>query len=139
MATAAQDKQRTRLDKWLWAARFFKTRALAKDAVDGGKVHYEGQRAKSARDVQIGAKLTVVIGHDTREIIVTALADKRSNAQQAALLYTETPESIVAREAAAADRRAQALSNPVSDHRPDKRERRQIHRFRDHNVPQEPP
>lgn len=135
MATAAQDKQRTRLDKWLWAARFFKTRALAKDAIDGGKVHYDGQRAKSARDVQIGAKLTVVIGHDTRAIIVTALADKRGNAQQAALLYAETPESIVAREAAAADRRAQALSNPVSDHRPDKRERRQIHRFRDHNNP----
>lgn len=128
--SAPAGKERTRLDKWLWAARFYKTRALAQEAVDGGKVHYEGQRTKSSRDVQVGARLTVVVGYDTRDIVVTALADKRGSAQQAALLYTETPESVARREEAAAQRRALALSDPTPDHRPDKKERRQIHRFR---------
>lgn len=125
------DARRIRLDKWLWAARFFKTRGLAQEAVEGGRVHYEGQRAKPARDVQIGARVAITIGHDTREVVVTALSDRRGNAQEAALLYAETPESIVAREAAAAQRRAAAVSNPVPDHRPDKHERRQIRRLRD--------
>lgn len=127
----AADGQRIRLDKWLWAARFFKTRSLAQEAVEGGRVHYEGQRAKPARDVQVGARVVITIGHDTREVVVTALADRRGNAQDAARLYAETPESVVAREAAAAQRRAAAISNPVPDHRPDKHERRQIRRLRD--------
>ncbi len=125
--------ERTRLDKWLWAARFFKTRSLAQEAVDGGRVHYEGQRAKSSRDVQIDARITITIGHDTREVIVTGLAGKRGNAKEAALLYVETPASIAARTQAAVQRRATAASNPVPDHRPDKKERRQIHRFRENN------
>jgi ribosome-associated heat shock protein Hsp15 len=128
------ERSRTRLDKWLWAARFFKTRPLAQDAVDGGKVQYDGQRTKSSRDVQLGARITVTVGYDTREVIVTGLSDKRGNATQAATLYAETPESVIAREEAAAKRRAAALSEPVSDHRPDKKERRQIHRFRDNNT-----
>ena len=123
--------ERTRLDKWLWAARFFKTRPLAQDAVDGGKVEYEGQRTKPSRDVQRGARIRVTTGFDTREVIVTGLSVKRGNATQAAQLYEETPESIVAREEATAKRRAAALSNPVSDHRPDKKERRQIDRLRE--------
>lgn len=127
-------RARTRLDKWLWAARFYKTRALAQEAVDGGKVHYDGQRTKSSRDVQVGARLTVVVGYDTREIVVTALADKRGNAQQAALLYAETPESLAAREEAAAHRRALARTDPTPDHRPDKRERRQMQRFREQDY-----
>ncbi len=125
---------RTRLDKWLWAARFYKTRALAQEAVDGGKVHYEGQRTKSSRDVQIGACIRAIVGYDTREVIVTALADKRGNAQQAALLYRETEESVVAREQAAAQRRALAQSDPTPDHRPDKHERRQLQRFREQDY-----
>ena len=128
------ERSRTRLDKWLWAARFFKTRPLAQDAVDGGKVQYDGQRTKSSRDVQLGAHIIVTVGYDTREVVVTGLSDKRGNATQAATLYAETPESVVAREAAAAARRAAALSNPVSDHRPDKKERRQIHRFHENNT-----
>ncbi|MFZ5724432.1 MAG: RNA-binding S4 domain-containing protein [Pseudomonadota bacterium] len=128
--TADRERQRVRLDKWLWAARFYKTRALAQEAVDGGKVHYEGQRTKSSRDVQVGARLSVVVGHDTREIVVTALADRRGSAQQAALLYAESADSIANREEAAARRRALAVSDPVPDHRPDKHERRQLERFR---------
>ncbi|MFZ5757380.1 MAG: ribosome-associated heat shock protein Hsp15 [Pseudomonadota bacterium] len=135
MSSGGSEKTRTRLDKWLWAARFYKTRALAQEAVDGGRVHYEGQRAKSSRDVQVGAHLTVVVGHDSRDIVVTALADKRGSAAQAALLYTETPDSIARREAAAAQRRALALTDPTPDHRPDKRERRQMERFRSRNDP----
>lgn len=124
-------RTRTRLDKWLWAARFFKTRPLAQEAVDGGKVDYEGQRTKSSRDVQMGARIRVTTGFDVREVIVTGLSEKRGNATQAATLYQETPESIVAREEAAAKRRAAALSAPVSDHRPDKKERRQLQKLRD--------
>lgn len=126
--------ERTRLDKWLWAARFFKQRSLAQEAVDGGRVHYDGQRTKSSRDVQIGARISITIGHETREVIVTALSARRGSASDAALLYEETPESVVARTEAAEKRRAAALSNPVPDHRPDKHERRQIQRFRDINT-----
>ena len=123
--------ERTRLDKWLWAARFYKTRSLAQEAVEGGRVHYEGQRTKPARDVQVGARLAITTGFDTREVIVTALADRRGSAQDAARLYTETAESIARREAAAAQRRAAAISNPVPDHRPDKHERRQLQKLRE--------
>lgn len=125
------EKERTRLDKWLWAARFFKQRSLAQEAVDGGRVHYDGQRTKSSRDVQVGARITITVGHDTREVIVKALSVKRGSAPEAALLYEETAESIAARAAAAEKRRAMATSEPVPDHRPDKHERRQIRRLRD--------
>jgi ribosome-associated heat shock protein Hsp15 len=128
------DGERTRLDKWLWAARFFKQRALAQEAVDGGRVHYEGQRAKSSREVHVGARISITVGHDTREVIVRGLASKRGSATDAARLYEETAESMAAREAAAASRRAAALSDPVPDHRPDKHERRQIQRLRDRNT-----
>ena len=121
---------RIRLDKWLWAARFFKTRALAQEAVDGGRVHYEGQRCKSSREVKEGARLQVTTGFDTREVIVTGLSEKRGNATQAAALYEETPESVAKRTEAAEKRRAEALSAPVHDHRPDKHERRQLERLR---------
>lgn len=130
----AEDNRRIRLDKWLWAARFFKTRSLAQEAVEGGRVHYEGQRAKPARDVHVGARVVITVGHDTREIVVAALAERRGSAKDAALLYAETAESVVAREAAAAQRRAAAITNPVSDHRPDKQERRQIRRLREQDL-----
>lgn len=124
------ESPRIRLDKWLWAARFFKTRALAQEAVDGGRVHYEGQRCKSSREVRAGARLEVTVGFDTREVIVTGLSEKRGNATQAAALYEETPESVARRTEAAEKRRAAALSAPVHDHRPDKHERRQLERLR---------
>lgn len=119
-----------RLDKWLWAARFFKTRSLAKQAIEGGKVRYNGQRSKVSKDVEIGAKLSVAQGWDDLEVEVIALSDHRGAAPQARLLYAETPESIERREKAAAERKAQAAAGmPVSSERPNKKQRRMIHRF----------
>ena len=93
--TDSNDK--IRLDKWLWAARFFKTRALAKDAIEGGKVHYEGQRCKVSKSPEIGAKLTIRQGFDEKIVIIKALSGQRRGAAEAQLLYEETPQSRVRR------------------------------------------
>jgi ribosome-associated heat shock protein Hsp15 len=118
-----------RLDKWLWAARFFKTRSLAKQAVEGGKVRYNGERSKVSKIVEIGAKLALTQGWDKLEIEVIALSDQRGPAPQAQLLYRETESSRSAREKAAAERKAFAASEPQSPDRPNKKQRRQIHQF----------
>lgn len=123
-----------RIDKWLWAARFFKTRSLAQQAVEGGKVHLGGQRIKASRPVRPGQMLQVRVGHDEREIEVTALAAKRGSARDAALLYRETEASIAAREEAAARRRAERNAEVAPDHRPSKKERRDLRRFRDQDL-----
>lgn len=120
-----------RLDKWLWAARFFKTRALAKQAIEGGKVHYNGQRSKVSKDVEIGALLTIRRGWDECEVEVTALSDQRGGAPQAGLLYKETADSRERRERIAAERRALAASEPQNPERPNKKQRRMIHRFKE--------
>lgn len=120
-----------RLDKWLWAARFFKTRALAKAAIEGGKVHYEGQRTKVSKTPEVGAKLTIRQGFDEKEIIIRALSDQRRGAPEARLLYEETAESIKARMDDSERRRVMRLSMPVPDHRPNKKERRDMRRFED--------
>lgn len=119
-----------RLDKWLWAARFFKTRSLAKQAIEGGKVHYNGARTKVSKEVEIGARLRIRQGWDELEVEVVALSDQRGGAPQARLLYTETQESRERRERAAAERRATAASQPASPARPNKKQRRLIHRFK---------
>ncbi|MCH9828196.1 MAG: hypothetical protein K0U79_10670 [Gammaproteobacteria bacterium] len=116
-----------RLDKWLWAARFFRTRSLAKQAVENGKVLYNGERPKVSRVVQIGASLRVAQGHDRVEIRVLGLSDRRGGAPEARLLYEETAQSVEQRAVAAAQRRANA---PVSTERPSKKERRLISRFK---------
>ena len=119
-----------RLDKWLWAARFFKTRALAQAAVTGGKVHLNGQRAKPSRNVRIGDSIDISRGHFRYEIKVDAVSDRRGPAREAAKLYTETEESVEKRTAIAEDlalRRRAAPIPPAS--RPDKRSRRRIIRF----------
>ncbi len=119
---------RVRLDKWLWAARFFKTRSLAKQAIEGGKVHYNGARCKVSKDVEVEAKLTIRQGYDERIVIVRALSDQRRGAPEAQQLYQETPESIQQREARAAQRKA---FGPGADLiKPNKKQRRQIHRFK---------
>ena len=100
-----------RIDKWLWAARFYKTRSLAREMVDGGKVHIDGQRVKPSKAVRIGQMLQVRQGHDLRDIQVLALSEKRGNAEQAALLYTETEQSIARRETLSAERRAAVRRN----------------------------
>jgi ribosome-associated heat shock protein Hsp15 len=121
---------KVRLDKWLWAARFFKTRRLAKEAIEGGKVHCAGQRVKVAKEIAVGEALTIRQGFDTREVRVIAISDQRRGAPEAALLYEETEASKVAREQRAAERKAGSAGFTPSDHKPSKKERGQIHRFK---------
>lgn len=120
---------KVRLDKWLWAARFFKTRALAKAAIDGGKVHHRGERCKPGKEPHIGDELVIRNGFDERTIVVQALAVVRRGAPEAQALYSETADSIERREQAAAQRKAGALGMQT-DGRPSKKQRRQIHQFR---------
>ena len=119
-----------RLDKWLWAARFFKTRALAKKAIEGGKVHYDGARSRPSKMVETGARLTVRIGWSEKTVIVTGLSEQRRGATEAALLYQETPESLAKRELESAQRKLQRASMPQQPQRPTKKQRRQIIQFK---------
>ncbi len=125
---------KVRLDKWLWAARFFKTRSLAKQAIDGGKIHCDGQRVKPSKEISVGITLTIRQDLDEKIILVIALSDQRHGAPEAALLYTETEASIIEREKRSAERKAGLGSFIVSDHRPNKKERRQIHQFQRINL-----
>jgi ribosome-associated heat shock protein Hsp15 len=120
---------KVRIDKWLWAARFFKTRNLAKQAIEGGKVHCDGHRVKASKEITVGIHLTIRQGLDEKTVLVTALSEQRRGAPEAALLYQETEESRIEREEQAAQRKAGMGSYIISDHRPNKKERRQIHRF----------
>ncbi|MCL1124020.1 ribosome-associated heat shock protein Hsp15 [Shewanella surugensis] len=120
-----------RLDKWLWAARFYKTRAIAKEMINGGKVHYNGQRAKSSKIVEIGAQVKLRQGFDEKEIIVIQLSEHRQKAVIAQTLYQETPTSQAKRETNAEARRLNILNNPAPAHKPDKKQRRQLIRFKE--------
>lgn len=126
MKTAAPDGK-VRIDKWLWAARFFKTRSLATQAVDGGKVHCNGERVKPARTVHPGDELRIRQGPYELTVMVRALSERRGPASEAALLYEETAASVAAREAL----REQLRAEPVYEAkgRPTKRDRRHITRF----------
>ncbi|MCP4596444.1 ribosome-associated heat shock protein Hsp15 [Neptuniibacter sp.] len=125
-----QPEDKVRLDKWLWAARFYKTRAIAKQMIDGGKVHYNGHRTKCSRHVEIGAVLEVRQGFDEKEIVIVEISDQRRGAPEAQKLYRETEASIKKREDHAAQRKAMGSSlNPRN--RPNKKERRQIRSFKD--------
>ncbi len=115
----------TRLDKWLWAARFYKTRSLAKKAIEGGKVHCDGIRGKANRAVQIGMQIRLMQGFVQKTLIVKALSEQRGSASIAQSLYQETEDSIAKRE----EIRVQRQSMPVTDRKPDKKQRRQIHKF----------
>lgn len=120
---------KVRIDKWLWAARFFKTRNLAKQAIEGGKIHCDGHRVKASKEITTGLYLTIRQNMDEKTVLVTALSEQRRGAPDAALLYQETEESRTQREEHAAQRKAGMGSYIISDHRPNKKERRQIHRF----------
>ena len=133
MAREEQPLQKVRLDKWLWAARFFKTRALAKAAIEGGKVHIDGQRAKPSKELTLGTTLCIRQGWDEKTILVNALSDQRRGAAEAVLLYTETPESIALREQRALERKTANHMSTLHDRRPTKKQRRQIHRFKEEN------
>ena len=118
-----------RVDKWLWAARFFKTRALASEAVKGGHVELNGVRCKPARPVQVGDVLRIKRGMDVYEVTVLGLAEKRGSASIAQALYEESASSIKAREKTNEQRKLLAASAPAPAKRPDKKSRRQIIRF----------
>ncbi|MCT6592151.1 ribosome-associated heat shock protein Hsp15 [Pantoea dispersa] len=119
-----------RLDKWLWAARFYKTRALARDMIEGGKVHYNGQRSKPGKMVELQAELTLRQGNDERTVIITAIGDQRRPASEAQQMYAETAASIEKREKNALARKMNALTMPHPDRRPDKKERRDLLKFK---------
>lgn len=121
---------KVRIDKWLWAARFFKTRSLAKQAIDGGKVHVDGQRVKASKELTVGLVLQIRQGYDEREVVVTALSEQRRGAPEAAQLYQETPASVERRELTAQQRKLAGALEPLSDGRPTKKQRRQIHQFK---------
>ncbi len=115
-----------RLDKWLWASRFFKTRGLARKAIDGGKVHVNGRRVKPSRAVHTGDRLRIQRADGEYIVDVLGLSGQRRPAAEARDLYRETPESLAARELAASERRLQSYHAPHPDRRPSKRERRQL-------------
>ena len=124
-----------RIDKWLWAARFFKTRSLATEAVAGGRVDVEGARAKPARDVRVGETVSVTVGETTTVVVVRALADKRGPASKAALLYDETEESRLARERRRELRRMAPPLGADMAGRPSKRDRRRLEAMRGRRRP----
>lgn len=115
-----------RLDLWLWATRFFKTRALAKQAIETGKVEVNGDRPKVSRGLKVDDVLSVKRGDETFHITVCGLIDKRVDFRTASLMYLETPESIAAREQVRAERRAQVTGYKAPETKPDKRARRLI-------------
>lgn len=121
--------EKIRLDKWLWAARFFKTRSLATNAVNGGKVHLNSQRTKPAKEVHMDDELTVRNGHHERTVIVKGLSDQRRPAKEAILLYAETPESIAKREQNTELYQQAAALRPHGAGRPTKKQQRDIHKF----------
>lgn len=125
------EKSVTRLDKWLWAARFYKTRAIAKQMIDGGKVFYNGQRTKSGKAVAIGDIIRVRQGYEEKEVEVIALADKRKDATFAQTLYQETKDSAETRERNAIARKQGILLSPASETKPDKKQRRQIRQLKE--------
>jgi ribosome-associated heat shock protein Hsp15 len=124
---AQQAHKSVRLDKWLWAARFYKTRALAKEMIEGGKVHYDGQRTKCSKAVEIGALIQLRQGYDEKTVEVLVLSDQRRGAAEAQKLYRETEDSIRAREQRALERKTQGSA---PDHRPNKKSRRELLRIK---------
>ncbi|MBQ0327043.1 ribosome-associated heat shock protein Hsp15 [Providencia rettgeri] len=119
-----------RLDKWLWAARFYKTRAIAREMIEGGKVHYNGQRTKPGKIVELRALIKLRQGNDERTVEISS---QRRGAPDAQRLYCETTESIAQREKLTQARKMNALTMPHPDRRPDKKERRTLLKFKHTN------
>lgn len=120
-----------RVDKWLWAARFFKTRSLAKDAIEGGKVHHNNERVKVSKEIRVGMELTIQQGFDKKTVAIQALSNHRGAAPIAQQLYRETEVSIARRELLATQRKLHNLARP--EHRPSKKDRRDISKFKQQN------
>ncbi|BBH30781.1 heat shock protein 15 [Pseudomonas sp. St290] len=134
MAVAQKNAEddKVRLDKWLWAARFYKTRALAKTAIESGKVHHRGERCKPGKEPRIGDEFVIRTGFDEKTVVVEALSIVRRGAPEAQALYRETEASIAKREAAAAQRKAGALG-VSTDGKPSKKQRRDLFKFHGSN------
>lgn len=130
MSAKITEEPEIRLDKWLWAARFYKTRAIAREMVDGGKVHYNGQRTKPSKLVEVGAEIRLRQGNDEKTVRIAALSIQRRGANEAQQLYTETAESITKRESVSQARKLNALTMPHPERRPDKKERRDLIKFK---------
>ena len=128
-----KDKQRpldrVRLDKWLWAARCYKTRSLAKQAIEGGKVRCANNRVKPSKEIEIGMEISLRQGFDEKTVVVQALSDRRRGAPEAQLLYAETDASIAARQRLADQRKTQPSYWPAAT-KPNKTQRRLIHKFK---------
>lgn len=118
-----------RLDKWLWAARFYKTRTLAQEAIEGGKVHLNGSRTKPGHAIQEGANLEIRVGLERYEVEVIALADKRGPASVARKLYLESEESKARRQQETMSRKAAAMATPTREGKPDRYQRRRIQKL----------
>jgi ribosome-associated heat shock protein Hsp15 len=121
---------KTRIDKWLWAARFYKTRALAAEAIAGGKVQVNGERVKRAKPLQVGDELRIRQGPYEHQVVVRDLSDRRGPAVQAAALYEERPESRAARQALALQLKSLHSAFLPERGRPTKKDRREINRLR---------
>ena len=117
---------KVRLDKWLWAARFFKTRSIATDMINGGKVHYNGQRCKASKTIDVGAEVKIRQGFDDKVVVIKEISDKRRNFTIAQTLYEETQASIEHREKQALARQSSAAISPRPDSKPDKKQRRTL-------------
>ncbi|ENV33164.1 RNA-binding S4 domain-containing protein [Acinetobacter gerneri] len=126
--------QSMRVDKWLWAARFFKTRSIAKDAIEGGKVHHNNERVKVSKEIRVGMELTIQQGIDRKTVMIKALSDVRGPAPIAQQLYEETEVSIARRELISTQRKLHNLARP--EHRPSKKDRREISKFKQENDQQ---
>ena len=123
-----------RVDKWLWAARFFNTRSISKAAIEGGKVHHNSERVKVSKEIRVGMELTIQQGFDRKTIVIKALSAIRGAAPIAQQLYAETEVSIARRELLATQRKLHNLARP--EHRPSKKDRRQISKFKQDNNQQ---
>jgi ribosome-associated heat shock protein Hsp15 len=133
MTATTNDDNRVRLDKWLWAARFYKTRNLAKQAIEGGKVHYNSQRTKPGKLVETGAMVTLRLGQQERMVVVDDISDRRRSAPEAQTLYHETEDSVKRREDLAWQRKTMQAAQLPPARRPSKKDRRDIQRFREQN------
>lgn len=131
MSSKSNTSDGIRLDKWLWAARFYKTRSIARNMVDGGKVHYNGQRVKPSKLVEVGAEVKLRQGSNEEIVVnIEIVSDQRRGAPVAQTLYKEKESSIKHREENAKLRKLNALGSPHPDKRPDKKQRRDIMRFK---------
>lgn len=124
------EQTKLRLDKWLWAARFFKTRALAKKAIEGGKIHHNGQRCKVSKLIEVGTHLHIRQGYVEKEVQVMKLGDQRQAAPIAQTLYEETPASIEKRQQQELARKSANMGQLNTLHRPNKKQRRDLAKFK---------